>query len=318
MSKLTQLSHYQLIRPVGRGLTATVHLARIPDGKEVAVKIPEEATLADPTAAQRFGNEVRMSLQLQHPHLVRTFGGVPFGEGSFLALQYYPEGSLGDQMEKGYSPSTEEALQILHDIAQALAFMHESGAVHQDVKPQNVYVADGRAALGDLGSAYFTIQGSQTSGSPFYMAPEVYRGDSTSPASDIYSLGVMMYELLSGKRPFEGDNYDALMMAHLNSFAPSLSTNAPHVRRSVIRMTDKALSKNPESRPDIAAIIKVLHLALHPEEAAKAKEAAKETETPKPEKPAGRHSYPTPEEKPAQPAAKKGILSFFSQMFGRK
>lgn len=294
MSQPSQLSHYEIIRPIGRGMSATVHLARMPNGTEVALKIPEAETLADPSAAQRFGNEVRLSLQLQHPHLVRTFGGIPFGPDSFLALQYYQNGSLGEQLEKSH-PTETECLQILHDIAQALDFLHESGAVHQDVKPQNVYVANGRAALGDLGSAYFTAQGSQTSGSPFYMAPEVYRGEPTSPASDVYSFGIMMYELLARRRPFKGEQYDELMNAHLNSFAQPLSQHAPHLRRSLLRMTDKALSKNPASRPGIKVILQALHIALHPEEKSK---TAPES---KPSVPAGRHAateQTTPKEEP--------------------
>lgn len=265
MPTSVNIPNYEILRALGRGNTSVVCLARDAQGREVALKVPSPTTLGDPAAAARFGNEVRLSLQLKHPHLIKAYGGTAFGTQAHLALHYYPHGALSDQLEaqEGRALSRKEAMRILADIASALRFLHESGAVHQDVKPQNVYVdGEGRAALGDLGSAYFTAQGSQTSGSPFYMAPEVYRGDATTPASDVYSLGIMMYELLGGERPFKGESYDALMVAHLNSFAEPLSQLAPSVPRSVARMAEKALAKRASDRPTAEAIEQVLLVAL--------------------------------------------------------
>lgn len=286
MNDATHIPGYELLRPLGRGLTSQVYLARDGGGREVALKIPLPETLADTEAAQRFGNEVRLCLQLKHPHLIGAYGGTAFGPQAFLALQYYPYGDLSEQMEQsGEKLSRQEALRILADIAGALDYLHGAGAVHQDVKPPNVYVNEqGRAALGDLGSAYFVAQGSKTSGSPFYMAPEVYRGDPTSPASDVYSLGVMMYELLGGQRPFKGESYDELMMAHLNSFAPSLAAQAPNVPKSVTRLAEKALAKRAEERPSAAQIEQAILEAL-----GEKTKAAPEPEAPAPAAPAGRH-----------------------------
>lgn len=249
-----------LLRPLGRGETSVVYLAHDAQGREVALKVPHERTLGVQDAAERFGNEVRLTLQFRHPHLVRGFAGTPFGPGAFLAVQYYPEGSVCDvlRMRQGRPLPQEQAVRVLADVASALTYLHGLGAVHQDVKRQNVYVQEGRAALGDLGSAYFTAQGGRASGSPFYMAPEVYHGESGGPASDVYSLGILAYELLGGGRPFRGETYEELMIAHLTRFAPPLLSLNPLLPPTVARLAERALAKRPSDRPTA----ETLHLAL--------------------------------------------------------
>ena len=255
------LKNYALSRSIGRGNTSDVRLATGPDGREVAIKLPLPATLRQHDAAERFGNEVRLTLQFQHPHVVRGFAGTPFGPGAFLALFYYPEGPLSNRL-RGQPLPNEEALRILADIAAALAYLHRLGAVHQDVKPQNVYVSGGRAALGDLGSADFVAQGSKTSGSPYYMAPEVYHGESTSSASDVYSLGVMAWELLTGARPFVGNSYEELMVAHLSRFPAPLASLRPELPRALSRLLDRTFAKRPHERPTADALRRALLEAL--------------------------------------------------------
>lgn len=254
------LQDYSLSRSIGRGNTSDVRLATGPDGKEVAVKLPLPSTLKQHDSAERFGNEVRLTLRFHHPHVVRGYAGTPFGPQAFLALQYYPGGPLSDHLQTRLP--TPEALRILADIASALTYLHRLGAVHQDVKPQNVYVAEGRAALGDLGSAYFVAQGSKTSGSPYYMAPEVYHGESTSSASDVYSLGVMAHELLTGQRPFAGNSYEELMVAHLTRFPPPLSSLCPDLPRPLTRLLDRTFAKRPHERPSADLLRRALLEAL--------------------------------------------------------
>lgn len=260
MSDPQSIPGYTLLRPVGRGNTSQVYLASDPDGQRVALKLPHDSTLQHQEAAERFGNEVRLTLQLRHPHLVRGYAGMPFGTQAFLSMRYYPGGALDEQL--GDLPErrlpTMEAARILTDVASALVYLHEAGAVHQDVKPQNVYVDGGRAALGDLGSTYFTSQGGKVSGSPYYMAPEIYHGESSSSASDVYSLGIMMYELLTGARPFQGSTYEELMVSHLTRFPQPLSHLNPEIPRSVARLAEQALAKRAADRPAAAT----LHQAL--------------------------------------------------------
>jgi eukaryotic-like serine/threonine-protein kinase len=257
------LSAYTLHRVIGRGNTSLVRLATDPRGQQVAVKIPHAETLAVQDSAELFGNEVRLTLQFRHPHLVQGFGGTPFGPQAFLAVQYYPDGALSEQLQRDGTPLTlDGALRILADVASALAYLHHLGAVHQDVKAQNVYVAGGRAALGDLGNTYFLAQGGKVSGSPYYMAPEIYHGESSSSASDVYSLGILAYELLSGERPYHGHTYEELMVAHLTRFPPPLAHLNPQVPRNVARLAELALAKRTGERPTADALRRALLTAL--------------------------------------------------------
>lgn len=257
---------YRLIRSIGRGNTSQVYLATDPEGREVALKLPHPETLRVHDSAERFGNEVRLTLQFKHPHIVRGFAGTPFGTLAFLSIQYFPVGSLSEQLvvQQGRKLDLPQAMRILCDIAGALAYLHKNGAVHQDVKTQNVYVdAQGRAALGDLGNTYFIAQGGKVSGSPYYMAPEIYHGESSSSASDVYSLAVMMYELLTGQRPFNGGSYEELMVAHLTRFPTPLSHVNPDVPRPVSRLVEQAIAKKPQDRPTADSIYRALLAALN-------------------------------------------------------
>lgn len=299
-----------MLRPLGRGNTSVVRLALNPEGREVAVKLPLPETLGVQDAAERFGNEVRLSLKFRHPHIVPGFAGTPFGAQAFLAMEYYPEGALNEMLARlpGQRLPQSEALRILADIASALTYLHGAGAVHQDVKPQNIYVDDhGRAALGDLGNAYFVAQGGKVSGSPYYMAPEIYHGEASSSSSDVYSLGVTMYELLSGERPFVGSTYEELMIGHLTRFATPLIHLQPDVPRPVARLALQALGKRTTERPTADAIRRALLVALGetPHE-----ELAEAPQLPASPQQSGRHGPVAPAvraapDKPAPPAEEK-------------
>ena len=306
------LPGYKLLHLLGRGQTALVHLAQDDQGRQVALKVPLEETLRNQEAAERFGNEVRLSLQFRHPNLVQGYAGTAFGPKAFLALRYYPEGTLGDVLETqpGARLPTQATLRILADVASGLTYLHRLGAVHQDVKTQNVYLQDGRAALGDLSSAYFTVQGGPSSGSPFYMAPEIYHGQGSSPASDVYSLGVLAYELLTGTRPFHGTTYEELMGAHLTTFAPPLSHLNPEVPRPAARLLEMALAKRPQDRPAADRLRDELLTALGEtpeEEDAPSEEAAPPPEAPVGRAQVGRHAPAPPRDTaPAATAAETG------------
>ena len=292
MSEDPVIPGYSLHRVLGRGNTSTVHLAIDADGRKVALKIPHEHTLKVQDAAERFGNEVRLTLKFRHSRLVRGHAGTPFGQQAFLSMEYYPNGALSDQLHQLLTRTlpVENALQILADVPSSLTYLHHQGAVHQDVKTQNVYLhADGHAALGDMGSTYFTSQGGKVSGSPYYMAPEIYHGESSSSASDVYSLGILMYELLTGDRPFQGNTYEELMVAHLTRFPVAISHTNPQVPRNVSKMAELALAKRAHDRPTADAIRRALLVALGqlPEDEVYEDEQRKTLV--EPDKKAGRH-----------------------------
>ncbi|WP_407538694.1 serine/threonine-protein kinase [Deinococcus radiomollis] len=286
----TVMSGYRLLRGLGRGNTSRVFLAEKVDpqhtesgpgeapvtgrrvapsvvrpGTRVALKLPLPETLADQGAAERFANEVRLTLQFRHPQLVSGIDGTPFGADCFLAMHHYEGGTLARRLS-GSQLSLNSLLQVLADVASGMAHLHGAGAVHQDVKTQNVYLehweeGEGyRAALGDFGSTYFLAQGGQVSGSPYYMAPEIYQGETTGPPSDVYSFGVMAHELLSGERPHLGDSYEKLMVSHLTHFPSPLHTEG--LSRSLARLLDSALAKRPADRPESAVLRRALLSSL--------------------------------------------------------
>lgn len=261
MTSTPHIPGFTVQRLLGRGNSAWVYLALDKGGRRVALKLPFPETLEDPASAERFANEVRLSLQLRHDRIVVGHEGTPFGSGSFLAMRYFPEGTLSRWLELG-KLSTPEALRILADVAGALTFLHAQGVVHQDVKSQNVYLDDGRAALGDFGAAYFTVQGGKTAGSPFYMAPEIYRGEGSSPASDVYSLGVLAYEMLTHERPFRGATYEELMAAHLSRYPRPLVNRVPGVPRALALLIERSFAKNAAERPDALSLARAFESAL--------------------------------------------------------
>lgn len=265
MTQEFNIPGYTLHRALGRGNTSLVRLATDREGREVAIKIPHEETLKVQEAAERFGNEVRLTMKFRHPNVVHGFAGTPFGPQAFLAITYYPDGALNELLLRipGKTLPLPAAMRVLADVASALAYIHHLGAVHQDVKTHNVYVnKEGRAALGDLGNTYFTSQGGRVSGSPYYMAPEIYHGESSSSASDVYSLGILMYELLTGDRPYTGSTYEELMISHLTRFPAPLIHLNPKVERSVSRLAELSLAKRPHERPTADAIRRALLTAL--------------------------------------------------------
>ncbi|UBV42551.1 serine/threonine protein kinase [Deinococcus taeanensis] len=313
MTEPRTITAYKLHRVLGRGNTSLVRLATNAQGQLVALKIPHTQTLTVQEAAERFGNEVRLTLQLRHPHLVRGYDGMPFGPNAFLAVTYYPKGALSEQLRDlpERTLPLQEALRILADVASALTYLHHMGAVHQDVKTQNVYVTDdGRGALGDLGNTYFVAQGGKISGSPYYMAPEIYRGEGSSSASDVYSLGIMTYELLTGERPYQGNTYEELMVAHMTRFPASLTMLKPTLSRSVARLAELALAKRAGDRPTADQLRRALLSALGETPADEVYEPEPKTEV-EVTRPAGRHGLVRPgpgvtPDTPTEPDGKSG------------
>ena len=242
---------YEVVQRLGAGQTAVVWLARrAQSGQPLALKMPRPEAVGDPVLRRMFENEVQITLKLEHPNVVRAFDGRPTGLGAFLALEYCAGGTL-DQLllEKGKLP-LEQALALVRDVALGLEHTHEQRVLHRDVKPANVFLSeDGVAKLGDFGTGTFAAEGSQERvGTAFYMAPEVFAGAPSSMQSDIYSLGVLAYEVFAGVRPFLGESYDALMVAHMTALPRDVRQYRPDLSTRVSAVVTRAMSRDAARR----------------------------------------------------------------------
>jgi eukaryotic-like serine/threonine-protein kinase len=239
---------------LGTGQTSIVFLAEDQNGREVALKLPRPEIRNDPVLNKVFYNEVVMLKTLDHPNVVRFLAGVPSGGHAHLAVQYFPEGELNPS-----KLSLEQIFAILLDVASALEYCHSKKVIHQDVKPSNVYTANGRGFLADFGAASSDKNPTPPAGSPFYMAPEVFRGENGTPKSDVYSFSVMAYELIGKRRPLLGDTVEELQLAHLTKI-PTLMKNVNNqVPRDLARLIDRGLAKEVGFRP----AMRDFRLALH-------------------------------------------------------
>jgi serine/threonine-protein kinase len=221
--------------------------------RTVAVKFLRPELRSDPTFVARFEREARSAGSLNHPHIVPVFD---YGEALgtyFLVMEYVAGGDLRDRLQYG-SLAVPTAVRVATEVAQALGAAHALGIVHRDVKPANVLLTeDGHAKVTDFGIAKMLAVPQLTAtaaiiGTPHYLAPEQATGDTVTPATDVYSLGVVLYELLAGRRPFEGESFIRVAMQHLNAPPPPLAELNPAVPSSLAAIVARALAKDPAAR----------------------------------------------------------------------
>ena len=257
---------YRLVSRLGEGAMGTVYRATDRNlDAEVVVKIPLDTMLADPDFAPRFDREIRALVKLSHPHIVKV-SDVGNHEGTpFAIMQYLRGGDMDNRRPKrpdgSPAPMPPESLvSWLEDIANALDFMHAKGYIHRDIKPTNILFDDNNEAyLADFGvvgalantpaasTRALTAQG-LVIGTPEYMAPEIIRGKAFDGRADQYSLAVMVYELLAGRRPFEGNSATDLIVMQSTEPPPPLRELAPHVSEGLARVIHQALEKQPARR----------------------------------------------------------------------
>ena len=217
----------------------------------VALKLPKEELHYDPVLRRMFENEVQLTTPLKHPRVINAYGGYPTGEGAFLALEFC-DGTLDAELEERLTLET--AYRLILDVAQGLSHSHQRQILHRDVKPANVFLQAGRAKLGDFGTgayisdAFGAPESAEKVGTAFYMAPEVFQGKSATVRSDVYSLGILAYEVIAGVRPFNGENEDELMLAHSSGVPVSLRQLRPDVSLEVNRVVVSAMSRTPQRR----------------------------------------------------------------------
>ena len=234
---------------------ATVHRAidtRLE--REVAVKLLRPEVTVDADLAQRFRREALAATVLRHPNIVACLDTGTDGDQPYLVMEFVDGEDLAARLRRGGRLEPWQAARIGLDVARALGVAHIRGIVHRDVKPGNILLAaDGRAKVTDFGIARLAMDAEATTpgttlGSVHYFSPEQARGATTTPASDIYSLGLVLYESLTGTRPWSGDTTDAIALARVGVTAPSVRALRPEVPAALADVVTRALSPQPGDR----------------------------------------------------------------------
>ncbi len=264
---------YELEELVGSGGMSSVYRAhdKLLE-RTVALKILHEQFTRDDAYVERFRREARAVAQLAHPNIVTVIDRGEQDGRQFIVFEYVDGMNLKELLDQEGRLDPREAIELSLQVARGLAFAHENGLVHRDVKPQNVLIdADGRAKVTDFGIAHaldvdgMTITGT-IMGSSNYIAPEQARGEPVDEQSDIYSLGCVLYELLTGEVPFDGDNFVAVAMRHVNEPVPTVGEVRrdvpPHLDWTVERAMAKDNHERFASMSEFAAELEACHAEL--------------------------------------------------------
>lgn len=256
---------YETGEVLGRGGMGEVRAARdLRLGRDVAVKVLSPEVASRPTMRERFEAEAKAAARLNHPNVVAVYdSGVDEGV-PFLVMERLPGPTLADEMAKG-QVGVERAKAVACDVLAALGAAHRAGVVHRDMKPGNVLLCgDGRAKVADFGIAK-TIESMDLTttgiivGTPGYLAPELIAGQAATPRSDLYSVGVLLYESLSGRKPFDAESPLALAHAIQNQRPEPLRELRPDVPEGVVAVVERAMEKDPRRRfADASEMARVL------------------------------------------------------------
>ncbi len=250
----TTLGRYRLIERIGRGGMANVYVAEPMGGHaRVAIKLLTPLMSDNEQFTQRFRQEARVVARLKHPNIIPVIDYGEIDGKAYLVMPYHPSGSLSDRLAQG-SVKPEEGGRIIAQISSALQFAHEHGVIHRDVKPSNVLLDEqGNGWLSDFGLAYMhdaslSLTGSAMLGTPAYVSPEQARGSKASARSDQYSLGIVLFEMVTGQLPFEAETPMGVLVKHMQTPIPlprSIKASVPvHIERVIL----KATAKDPDDR----------------------------------------------------------------------
>ncbi len=251
------IGRYEIIRELGRGGMAVVYLARDPNmERQVAVKVLPRQFTHDPEFLKRFRREARVIASLEHSAIVPIYDFDEHDGQPYIVMRYMPGGSLAERLEKG-SLTLTEAAAILHQLAPALDEAHERGIVHRDLKPGNIlldrrgdpYLADfGIVKLAEGAATALTASGGSM-GTPAYVSPEQARGIAQLDGrSDIYTLGVILFEMLTGERPYQADTPIGLAVMHIMEPVPQICDRKRHLPPACQTVISKAMAKEREAR----------------------------------------------------------------------
>ena len=265
-----QLGPYEIEGPLGEGGMAAVYKAyQASMGRHVALKILPRQFASDPSFVARFAQEARIIARLQHVHIVPVYD-YGHAEGyTYLVMPFIPTGTLADVMRAGHLP-LERVRTVILQVGEALGYAHAQGVIHRDVKPSNILVDDrGNCRLTDFGIAKMvegTLHLTQTgalSGTPSYMSPEQIQGETLDGRSDLYSLGVILFEMATGRPPFLAETPAAVLVKHLHDRPPNPRSIRRDLAPALERVILKSLAKARQERyPDLASFVQAVKAAI--------------------------------------------------------
>jgi eukaryotic-like serine/threonine-protein kinase len=256
---LKKLGRYDLVRVLGKGAMGIVYEGRDPNlDRRVAIKTVKVENLSEEAAAEyehRFRTEARSAARLQHPNIVSVYDSDRDGDIAFLVMEYIQGDDLKHHLDKGIRYSLEQSLKMIRDLLSALDYAHKQGIVHRDVKPANLLIEPGgRVKLTDFGVARIQDSGEATRtqgsmvGTLKYMSPEQVQGQKIDSRADLFSVGVVLYQLLTDKRPFDGDNDFSIIHQIIgHTPAPPSSFNA-RLPSAIDAVVARALAKDRDQR----------------------------------------------------------------------
>jgi serine/threonine-protein kinase PpkA len=249
-----RLKGYRLTRKIGAGGMTEVFLAlREDDQLPVVLKVLDASGKATSEHLSRFIQEYALLSRIEHPHVIRIYDQGFTDDHAYIAMEYFEQGDLRAEITAGMTQ--QRVLEIIAETAQALEAIHARGIIHRDLKPENIMRRpDGTVALADFGIAKSMMQAENLAftqtrhgdvvGTPYYLSPEQAAGNRITPQSDLYSLGVMMFEMLAGQRPFVAESLDILLARHLSAPTPPL----PAAHQALQPVVEKLMAKQPQDR----------------------------------------------------------------------
>jgi serine/threonine-protein kinase len=269
-----QFDRYQIQAHLAQGGMSDIYRAfDLVNRRDVAIKIPDQSIIGDPAQYERFQRELEVINTLNHPAILKGLGSGKYNRIPYLVTEFVDGRSLRTMIDEDAPIPSDQAIILIKKIAEGMAYCHANNVIHRDLKPENILVTkEGRPVIMDFGLAltkgshrvtYSNL--SATMGTPDYMAPEQIEGQRGDQRTDVYALGTILYEMLSGKTPFTGDTNMIVMAQHLRKDAPRLDKLNSAVSPELAAIVSTCLARDPNKRyPDMLAFINGLD---HPETA---------------------------------------------------
>jgi serine/threonine protein kinase len=257
MAKQETIGDWALGEVLGVGTVGTVYkVADAKTGQTAALKILLPQVTQDPTISHRFTREIEILERLSHPNVVAFYASGKHDGRWYYVMELVDGGSLKNLLGRKGALAWQDAVEIGWQVCSALQHLHNNGVIHRDLKPANLFFTkDGKVKLGDFGIALDTAgaeltQTGLTVGTYMYMSPEQIRGErSIDYKTDLYALGCLLYEMLTGRPPFQGENFARIFDQHLKSVAPPVTTFAHDCPPELGELVDQLLAKDPDKRP---------------------------------------------------------------------